>query len=243
MTKILNIGCGARPSAHPDVVNIDWSIYLVIKTNPVLRLLSRVLVTGERRRVFESLPDSIRVVNLRKGLPFADASADAAYHSHFLEHLDAADARSFVAEVRRVLKPGGVHRIVVPDMAALCARYLAHVQACRSDPAEIRRHDAYVAAIIEQMVRREASGTARQKPWRRRIENLLLGDARRRGETHQWMYDEHNLRALLAQAGYREIEVAAYDRSRIPGWEAYGLDRNADGSEYKPGSLYMEAVI
>ena len=208
----------------------------------MLRQLSRFLVTGARRQALESLPDSLKVANLRRGMPFAADSADVVYHSHFLEHLDPDAARTFVAEVKRVLKPGGVHRIVVPDMADLCARYLAHVQACEADPAEIPRHDAYIGEIIEQMVRREASGTARQKPLRRRIENLLLGDARRRGETHQWMYDAHNLRALLAGVGYREIASAAYDRSNIPGWDGYGLDRDAAGGEYKPGSLYMEAV-
>ena len=47
------------------------------------------------------------------------------------------------------------------------------------------QHDDYVGAIIEQCVRKEAAGTSKQKNVRRFIENIILGDARKRGETHQ----------------------------------------------------------
>jgi hypothetical protein len=91
-------------------------------------------------------------------------------------------------------------------------------------------------------VRREPSGTGRQKPVRRFIENALLGDARRRGETHQWMYDRINLSALLESVGFVSPRIQAYDRSQIPDWNAYGLDRDAAGNEYKTESLYIEAT-
>ena len=73
------------------------------------------------------------------------------------------------------------------------------------------------------------------------MENILVGDARRRGETHQWMYDRINLSALLVRLGYRAPRCQSHDTSLIPRWHAYGLDVDEQGQEYKPGSLYMEA--
>ncbi len=239
--RILNLGCGNKTSASPDVVNIDWSVYLVVKNSPVWSLLVRPWLSAERRAKFDALPGNIVVHNLSKGIPFGDGSADVVYHSHMLEHLDRPVAERFLLEVKRVLKPGGIQRIVVPDFEQICRRYLKHIEACDRDPAEIAWHDDYIAEAIEQSIRREAYGTSRQKPLRRFVENLLLGDARRRGETHQWAYDRVNLRAVLERTGYRNVQVANFDSSQIPGWAGYGLDINDAGGEYKPLSLYLEA--
>jgi Methyltransferase domain len=103
--KILNIGCGTKTSNSPEVVNIDWSMYLVIKTNPVLAGLGRCLLDPGRKQRLQSLPDTIMVHDLRKGIPFPDNSVDAVYHSHFLEHLDSPIARMFMREVQRVRSP------------------------------------------------------------------------------------------------------------------------------------------
>ncbi len=96
--------------------------------------------------------------------------------------------------------------------------------------------------MVEQMIRKEAFGTSQQPTLQRALENALLGDARRRGETHQWMYDRVNLQHLLEKAGFKQIEVMDFATSSIPRWDTIGLDRDKQGSEYKPGSLYMEAV-
>ena len=60
---------------------------------------------------------SILIHDLRKKLPFPDRSVDYVYTSHVLEHLAAADAPKLIEEVFRVLKPGGMVRLVVPDLA------------------------------------------------------------------------------------------------------------------------------
>jgi hypothetical protein len=135
-----------------------------------------------------------------------------------------------------------VQRIVVPDLEVLCRRYLDHLDRLGDDAGEAAEHDSYVAAMIEQMVRREAAGTREQPSLRRFVENLLLGDARRRGETHQWMYDRVNLGTVLRETGFRDISVVDYRTSRIPGWGDIRLDELENGEEYLPDSLYMEAV-
>jgi SAM-dependent methyltransferase len=239
---VLNLGCGTRTSPNPHVINVDWSIYLRIRRNRLLRMAAPIFVRGERRERYEQLPDNILVHDLSKGIPFPTASIDVVYHSHLLEHLDRDVARTFMREVFRVLRSGGIHRIVVPDFELVSRAYLAHIQLAQDDVDQARAHDTYIAEIIEQLVRSEGYGTARQGPLRRRIENALLGDARKRGEAHRWMYDRISLRVLLEDSGFRSICVCSAETSRIPNWPAYSLDTNADGSVYKPRSLYMEAL-
>jgi SAM-dependent methyltransferase len=239
--KVLNVGCGTKTSDDPSVINLDWSMYLVIKSNRVLSRLSRLFLSDVRLERLNRLPASIVVHDLRKGIPCSADSVDAVYHSHFLEHLDPPHARSFLQEVWRVLKPGGIQRIVVPDMERLCADYLTHLKLCLIDSQQAPEHDRYVGGIIEQAVRREAAGASQQSRAWRTIDRLILGDARKRGETHQWMYDRVNLPTLLRSLGYRDVKVERYDTSSIPDWNRFGLDRNDGDGEYKPESLYVEA--
>jgi SAM-dependent methyltransferase len=239
--KILNLGCGTKVSPDKHIINIDWSIFLVIKKNPFLRLAAPIFIKGDRWRRFEALPDNIMVHNLANGIPFESNSVDVVYHSHTLEHLDRNIATNFLSEVKRVLKKDGIQRIVVPDFEKLCKEYLSHLALCDADLSEISKHDAYVSAILEQCVRREADGTSRQKPVRKFIENLVLGDARKRGETHQWMYDRFNLGNVLTSLGFKNVKRYEYNTSSIPNWNEYGLDLDNEGKEYKPESLYMEA--
>lgn len=237
---VLNLGCGYQTSDR--CTNIDWSVPIRLKGSRVGRRIAPLVLDGERKRAYDSIAGEVLRHDLRTGIPFPDGSADAVYHSHLLEHLDRDSVPGFLAEVRRVLKPGGVHRVVVPDLETDARAYIASLDAAtdgRRGPAE---HEAAVAVLIEQMVRREAYWTAQKAPRRRRIENLLLGDARKRGETHQWMWDRFSLPAELKAAGFHEARVLTHTESRIPDWRGYGLDETTGGAEYKPGSLYVEAI-
>jgi SAM-dependent methyltransferase len=169
-------------------------------------------------------------------------SIDVVYHSHFFEHLDREIAEVFLEEAKRVLRPGGLHRIVVPDFEKACRDYVSHLALCESNAAEWEKHDEYVALLIEQSVRKKACGTSQQKSMWRFIENILRGDARRRGETHQWMYDRFNLSTLLLKHGYKDPVVREFNTSSIPNWPQYGLDMDVHGNEYKTESLYIEAI-
>jgi len=239
---ILNLGCGTRTCAHRDVVNIDRSPYLRIRSTPLLRLAAPLLIRGERWRKYQALPRNILVRDLSRGIPAVDGSADAVYHSHFLEHLEPDRVPAFLAQVLRVLRPGGIHRVVVPDLAYYCRRYLDDLDACgTSDKAAAAQHERFVADLIEPLVRIESFSATRQGPMRRALENLLLGGARRRGDRHAWMYDRVSLRGLLESAGFTEVAQMTHETSAIAGWNGYGLDRDANGGPYKPDSIYLEA--
>lgn len=240
--SILNLGCGTRVSDREGVTNIDWSFYLRMKKNPLLRRLAPVALKGVRWERFQSLPDNILCHDLAKGIPFPDASVDVVYHSHLLEHLERKTALVFLAEVKRVLKPGGIHRIAVPDLEMACRDYLGSLDESVGDSEKAEKHESSIEPIIEQCVRIEGAGAAAQTPFRRFLDNLILGDARKRGEVHQWMYDRINLSQALVRCGFRNPNVKTHDESAIPDWVAYRLDTNEDGTAYKPDSLYVEAV-
>jgi SAM-dependent methyltransferase len=238
--KILNLGCGTKISSNSDVINIDWSVYLRVKSSRVLRTIAPFFIRGERLTRFNSLSDNVIVHNLAKGLPFPSNSVDVVYHSHLLEHLDKDVARKFLLEVKRVLKPDGIQRIVVPDLEKSCRDYLSHILVSENDMNEANMHDSYISVIIEQSVRKESFGTSKQKPLRRFIENTFLGDARRRGETHQWIYDRISLSSFLKSLGYKSPQIQSYNKSQIIDWDQYGLDLDQNGNEYKSMSLYLE---
>ena len=121
--KLVNVGCGAH--FHPDWINLD-------------------LASG--------IPE-VREHDLRRGLPFSNDECDAVYHSHVLEHLDPKDARSLLAECHRVLKPGGVIRVVVPDLEGISKSYLKSLESeNRADQDWMRTE------LIDQMVRSRSGG-------------------------------------------------------------------------------------
>src|SRR5262245_16197953 len=238
---ILNLGCGTRTAGHPDVLNVDWSLNIRLKKSRLLRLLVSPLLDQRRRSRLEQMRGRLLAHDLSRGIPFADDSVDIVYHSHVLEHLDRPIARAFLLEARRVLKPGGMIRIVVPDFESACRAYLRDIDRCTSQPAAAGGHEDYIAEVLEQSVRRQAAAASGRTGIAAVVETIALGDARRRGETHQWMYDRISLPHIVGELGFHDVTLETFASSRIPRWDEIGLDRNDAGSEYKPDSLYVEA--
>ncbi|SLM46409.1 SAM-dependent methyltransferase, type 11 [Nitrospira japonica] len=93
------------------------------------------------------------------GLPFADAEVDACYSSHFLEHLSRTQARALMVEAGRVLKPGGIIRLAVPDLEAMTKEYLSLLtQAASGDETAARRYEWITLEMLDQLVRTESGG-------------------------------------------------------------------------------------
>jgi SAM-dependent methyltransferase len=61
--------------------------------------------------------------DIRQGLPLADGSIDYAVSVHALQEIPYPDLLPVLAELRRVLKPGGVLRLVLPDLERAVAAY------------------------------------------------------------------------------------------------------------------------
>ncbi len=94
---LVNFGCGTR--YHPDWINIDF------------------IQTGK----------GVIAHNLLRGIPFGNNTCDVTYHSHLLEHFPPEEAKKFIKECHRVLKPGGVIRVAVPDLEVIAKNYQTYL--------------------------------------------------------------------------------------------------------------------
>jgi len=130
---LVNIGCGS--TWHAAWVNLDMR-----PVNP-----------------------QIRSWDVAKGLPFRGGEVQACYASHVLEHLSRPQARALLREVWRVLRPGGVLRLAVPDLEAIAREYLsALASGVSGDPAARRRHEWMTIELLDQLVRAESGGDMAQ---------------------------------------------------------------------------------
>ncbi|MCU1493776.1 MAG: hypothetical protein JWO62_1540 [Acidimicrobiaceae bacterium] len=57
-------------------------------------------------------------------LPFADGSVDFVFNEHLVEHLTVEESRRAITDFIRVLRPGGVMRIAMPDLVSAVDKYL-----------------------------------------------------------------------------------------------------------------------
>ena len=97
--------------------------------------------------------------DIRTGLPFPDNSFSAVYHSHVLEHLRRSSAPALLRECYRVLAPGGILRVAVPDLEAIARLYLKNLEGAVAGDAEAaRRYEWMVLELLDQMVRDESGG-------------------------------------------------------------------------------------
>ena len=65
------------------------------------------------------------VANLEERLPLADSSYDGVYSSFCLEHLPYRKVRGFIAEIYRILAPGGQAILVTADTYQQCRKAAA----------------------------------------------------------------------------------------------------------------------
>lgn len=239
---LLNLACGTR--MHWGWTNLDFSPYARLRKRLLLTRVMRAigLISDHRLNLLQAVDPEIISWDLRRGIPFPDQTFDVVYHSHFLEHIPKGAVPGFLSECRRVLKPGATLRVVVPDLQLLATSYVESLKAVENrDPGAELRHQRAVDDLFDQMVRTEITGTAEQRGWGRWLERKIRGDAADAGELHRWMYDRFSLGDLLESVGFRGVRQMSAFASEIAGWEAFHLDADEDGSQYKLDSLYLEA--
>ena len=62
----------------------------------------------------------VEALDFTKRLPFHDATIDAVFCEHTIEHVTKPEAVQMMGEVRRVLRPGGAFRVVTPSLEKIC---------------------------------------------------------------------------------------------------------------------------
>jgi predicted SAM-dependent methyltransferase len=128
------------------------------------------------------------VMNVIDGLPFKDASCEAIYSEHFIEHLTLHEGVGFFQECYRVLVPGGVVRTATPDLAYLVDRYTAENW-------------------------REGQDWLERRPYRFIQSPAEMINVAFRWWGHQWLYDAEELTRRLREAGFMEFRLAEWGKS------------------------------
>jgi predicted SAM-dependent methyltransferase len=240
----VNLGCGTR--AHSAWINIDFSIYSRLqKYRNFAKAARKLNLISDRRweRLNRMDPDII-CWDLRKGIPLEDNSCQVVYHSHFIEHLPRETAYSFLEENYRVLMPGGILRVTIPNLKLIIQDYEYAIKTIKDDMDDHQAWELYdksLYMLFDQMVRDQATGQRQQKGFVRFIEGLFRSDAKKTGELHYWMYDEYSLNRMLLKIGFKEIKKQLYNTSSIDKWQKYCLDQDSNDTEYIPGTLYLES--
>src|SRR5262249_1869985 len=97
--------------------------------------------------------------DVSRGIPLPSSSCDVVYHSAVLEHMRYRDALQFLGECNRVLKPGGIIRVGVPDLERLCRLYLEKLECALSgQDSAARDYDWLMLELYDQCVREESGG-------------------------------------------------------------------------------------
>lgn len=107
---------------------------------------------------FHSSDASVKRVNLLRGFPYPDNHFDGVYSSHVLEHFTSEQAQFLLGEANRVLKPDGILRIVVPDLAGTCKEYLRILSLPNNDDSKDLLYEWIMIELLDQLVRSRPSG-------------------------------------------------------------------------------------
>ena len=209
-------GCGF--SAGDGWENFDSSPTLCVERIPIFGLILSAIFSGNARR----FPAVVRYGNICSGLPIADGTARGCYASHVLEHLSLADLRQALAHTFRMLQPGGVFRLVVPDLYERARRYVADVDSGSSD----------AAATFLRSTHLGHEGPRR-----------FLGDLRALfgGSMHLWMWDEHSMSTELRRARFINIRRCQFGDSADPMFAKVEESGRFFDEDYKIKECALEA--
>jgi predicted SAM-dependent methyltransferase len=229
VTKI-NLGCG--PVGKEDWINIDWGILAILHKYPRIEKMFFKLNLFPRGYNVR-WPKNLKLHNCKKKLPFDPNSADYIYASHFLEHFKKFEAEEIIIDCHRVLKDGGIIRIVVPDLELLVRKYLEKDfdyfrktddlmnfgKENKKDSKDILLADILMNNFYPEFYRQKVTG------WNKVMTFFI--------RPHLWMYDYESLKSLLETCGFKKIERKLFKKGNVP---------NLDQLDVFPEmSLYVEA--
>jgi len=127
--KFLNVACGGTFIQNNSWTNID----------------------------FTSHSPSIKKADILNGLPYKDNSFDVIYSSHFIEHIPIEQIESFLDDVYRILRPGGIIRLVTPDLEFLINEYKKNY-----DKESFKKANFITSLILDQCVRLKSGGKLKE---------------------------------------------------------------------------------
>ena len=178
-------GCGL--CAPPRWLNFDASPAMRLQRLPII---GNLMPSGQ----FGRYPENVRYGNIVDGLPIPDESIEFLYCSHVLEHLSLAELRYALSNCYKHLQPGGIFRLVVPDLEFMVKAYI------QSNTAEAA-HELMKTTLLGK--------EQRQRDLLSFVKDWLAGN------NHLWMYDYNSLSTELNKVGFHNIRRANFGDSGI----------------------------
>lgn len=159
------------------------------------------------------------VYDCRRDLPFPDESTRGIFCENFVEHLDyTEEVPTFLSECHRVLAPGGVLRVVVPETRTLLEAYLS------SGWSEIER-------LFELGADHRDSRLGGQYHTKLEAVNVAF----RQGHEHRWMYDFETLAFVMRLCGFGKVLHQSFGKCELE-------ELCIDGHGLAHSSLFVDAV-
>jgi SAM-dependent methyltransferase len=191
----LNLGCG--PVQPASWINVDASNRAWLASR--LPWLDRLLVTFRLTAPTEFDRQTV-YANLLRRFPWGDKSVEAIYMGEILEHFTQEAGERVLHECYRVLKPGGILRIRVPDHAHFWKNYVEEYERAKQQPRAqwSLAHTRWTAMYFHDLCIR------RPRIWQSM------------GHYHKWMYDEIALILLVESIGFQNVGRRALHQSSIP---------------------------
>jgi len=178
-------GCGM--SCPEGWTNFDASPTLWLQRIPYL---GRAFQRKQPR-----FPNRVRYGNIVKGLPIAKGSASGVYASHVLEHLCLTDFWIALTNTFDLLKPGGVFRLVIPDLQARARKYIAKL-----DSGDVQASSWFMAS--------SGLGLEIRSRGFKSFVRALFGNS-----SHLWMWDERSMAAALIEVGFINVRRCQFNDS------------------------------
>ena len=158
-------------------------------------------------------------LDIAEPLPFADDSVDWVYAEHLIEHVSLTVGIAWLAEIRRVLAPGGLLRITTPDLRAYARSYV-------EGDAFFRKHRRRMGLALR--------GIAPDMPAR----GAFMFNQLFYVYGHRWIYDLEELRHAFAEAGFAPGAVTVCAFREGARQDVANLDQVMRNDE----SLYVEVT-
>jgi predicted SAM-dependent methyltransferase len=148
-----------------------------------------------------------RPVSQRSPKPISynsDSSVEVIYSSHVLEHLDQREVELYLKEAWRVLCPGGILRLVVPDLALIIDKYN-------------QNHDA------DSLITEIYLSQPRPRTFAQRLRATIVGS-----RIHQWAYDGASLSRVLLRNRFTGPQILRPGETGITNPGELDLNERAD---------------
>jgi predicted SAM-dependent methyltransferase len=129
------------------------------------------------------------VWNLINGIPFPDNSVHKIYSSHLFEHFSFKDGQRLLDECKRVLIPGGIFSICVPNAKLFISAYLS------DDNFDKDKYLSY----------KPANNCTSKIDC---VNYIAYMDGH-----HKYMFDEENIIIILKNKGFKNVKIRDFDRN------------------------------